>query len=157
MRYFYFRCRRKCLETFTVAAREILLGNFNTIGNQDGQDADMMSLISCKEPQRRRPKGTQASFQRSWQCYYQVKLGDYVKLVCREAFVNPPGVGTKRVRRVAQHHSEGATPKDKRGTCNNRKCIPEDLRGKGGCTYSVIPILCIPLCRPRKEEEVSFL
>uniref|UniRef100_UPI00358DF5DA uncharacterized protein isoform X1 n=2 Tax=Myxine glutinosa TaxID=7769 RepID=UPI00358DF5DA len=124
------RCRRRCLEFFTAAARETLLGNFNTVGSQDGQDAYLMSLISCKAPQRRRPKGAQASLERSFQYYYQVKLGEDVKMVCREAFASLHGIGTKRVRRVAQHQSQGVTPKDKRGTHNNRKCISEDLKGK---------------------------
>ena len=89
-----------------------------------------MSLISCKKPQRRRSKAAEPSFQRSYQYYYKVKLGEEEKVVCREGFASLHGIGTKRVRRVAKHLSEGVTPKDKRGTHNNRNCIAEDLKQK---------------------------
>ncbi|XP_023818369.1 uncharacterized protein LOC101155258 isoform X3 [Oryzias latipes] len=124
------RCKRQCLEAFTVTAKETILENFNTIGTQDAQDAHLMSLISCKKPQRRRPRGAGESQERKWQYHYKVKLGDEEKVVCREAFASLHGIGTKRVRRVANHQSQGITPKDKRGTHNNRRCISDDLKGK---------------------------
>ncbi|KAJ8273504.1 hypothetical protein GJAV_G00102330 [Gymnothorax javanicus] len=124
------RCRRNCLSTFSPEATKMILENFNRIGSQDGQDAYLYGLITASQTVRRRPKGEVASHQQNHQFHYKVKLGEEEKIVCREGFASLHGVGTKRVRRVADHVAQGAAPKDKRGKHNNHRTIPDELREK---------------------------
>lgn len=51
---------------------------------------------------------------------YEVHIGEVVKRVCREGFASLHGIGTKRVRRVANLKAQGKLPKDHRGRHNNR-------------------------------------
>ena len=71
-----------------------------------------------------------AGRQQRFQYTYKVKHGEVEKVVCREAFASIHGIGTKRVRRMAEQFAHGLTPKDNRGRHGNQRKLSGEIQEK---------------------------
>lgn len=60
---------------------------------------------------------------------FQIKIGNYEKVVCKTAFLSLHGITTSRLRRITDLVAEGVIcPIDKRGGLNKSTCIPDYLK-----------------------------
>ena len=71
-----------------------------------------------------------AGRQQRFQYTYKVKHGEVEKVVCTECSASIHGIGTKRVRRIAEQFTQGLTPKDNRGRHENNRKLSGEIQEK---------------------------
>ncbi|XP_041984141.1 uncharacterized protein LOC121736808 [Aricia agestis] len=121
------RCKRfKCYTKIDTRQREMILMNFNDIGNKNEQDAYLLGLMSASPTARHTVNNPQRFRLSSFS--YKIRIGLDETVVCLTAFCNIHGVTIGRTRRLQDLMATNIpSPRDQRGkhTENRAKKAPE--------------------------------
>lgn len=114
----------QCFKNITPHERDEIIKQFNLLGNWNDQSSYLTSLISVTLIARRRPRHDDpVSRDCSFRYIVRVKRNDCMREipVCQNAFIALHGITKRRLATIQSSMKEtGKSPKDKRGTHNNR-------------------------------------
>ncbi|KAL4710084.1 hypothetical protein ACJJTC_016486 [Scirpophaga incertulas] len=123
------RCKvYKCYDKIDAEQRQIILKNFNALGNNNDQNAYLMSLISSSHPKRHTSERPQKFRMVTYSFKIRVRVEEIP--VCLTAFCSIHGVKKGRIRRLQGLITVNVlSPKDVRGShkSNRYKKTPEEI------------------------------
>ena len=113
MRYFAFRCSKKCTERLKNQSDEIF-ARMRSLETKNEQDVFLQSLITSMKVKTHRPRkeGAEGREAHDFSFTYEVLVGDAKEKVCDDAFKSLYGIKIIRIRRLRSLLVLGKSLKD---------------------------------------------
>ena len=129
MRYFAFRCSKKCTERLKNQSDKIF-ARMRSLETKNEQDVFLQSLITSMKVKTHRPRkeGAEGRVAHDFSFTYEVLVGDAKEKVCGDAFKSLYGIKISRIRRLRSLLVLGKSPKDLRGKKLGTNAIRGNVR-----------------------------